>query len=126
MSYFQFHMSKNQSAELEKLLHESRKELLRAEHHKTQLEMEAASLRATLQQLHFTLDEDEELMDATCLRRLAVPGYYENTNKKRSGTWAFKSAAPCLWNNLPAHLKSGSVSVMTFKRNLKTHLFSQF
>ncbi|KAK7480015.1 hypothetical protein BaRGS_00028748 [Batillaria attramentaria] len=60
----------NQSAELEKLLHESRKELLRAEHHKTQLEMEAASLRATLQQLHFTLDEDEELMDATCLRRM--------------------------------------------------------
>nr|KAG5698471.1 hypothetical protein BaRGS_022001 [Batillaria attramentaria] len=25
-----------------------------------------------------------------------------------------------------AHLKSGSASVMTFKRNLKTHLFSQF
>nr|KAG5694677.1 hypothetical protein BaRGS_003955 [Batillaria attramentaria] len=57
-------------------------------------------------------------------KRLAVPGYceYNNTKKKRSGARAFKSAAPCLWNNLPAHLKSGSASVMTFKRSLKTHL----
>nr|KAG5688504.1 hypothetical protein BaRGS_011649 [Batillaria attramentaria] len=40
------------------------------------------------------------------LSGLAVPGYYDH--KKRSGARAFKSATSCLWNNLPAHLKSGS------------------
>nr|KAG5704241.1 hypothetical protein BaRGS_012529 [Batillaria attramentaria] len=39
------------------------------------------------------------------------PKIFFNTDKKRSGARAFKSAAPCIWNNLPAHLKSGPISL---------------
>nr|KAG5709268.1 hypothetical protein BaRGS_018020 [Batillaria attramentaria] len=41
---------------------------------------------------------------------------------------SFKSFLSAVWRikTGKAHLKSDSASVMTFKRNLKTHLFSQF
>ena len=57
--------------------------------------------------------------------RLSIPGYHENTSKKRFGARSFKCAAPLLWNSLPPELKS-SPSVESFRRCLKTHLFTQF
>ena len=38
------------------------------------------------------------------------------------GTRAFHSCAPSLWNNLPLSVHS-AISVATFKKHLKTHLF---
>ena len=41
------------------------------------------------------------------------------------GGRAFSVAAPTLWNKLPFHLRDCSC-ILTFKRHLKTHLFSQY
>ena len=57
--------------------------------------------------------------------RLRIPGYGEDTRRKRFGARSFKCAAPSLWNTLPHNLKS-SVSAAAFKKQLKTHLFSFF
>ena len=57
--------------------------------------------------------------------RLEIPGYHENTRKKSYGARSFKCAAPLLWNALPDHLKSSS-TIESFRRRLKTHLFSSF
>ena len=54
--------------------------------------------------------------------RLAIPGYHENTDKKKSGARSFKNAAPTLWNNLPESLRSAP-SIHSFRRRLKSHLF---
>ena len=45
------------------------------------------------------------------------------THLKTFGQRALSSQAPEIWNSLPAHLKN-SRSLPSFKRNLKTHLFS--
>ena len=42
--------------------------------------------------------------------------------KTNAGTRAFYSCAPSLWNNLPLFVCS-AISVATFKKHLKTHLF---
>ena len=57
--------------------------------------------------------------------RINIPGYHDNTQKKQSGARSFKAVAPSLWNPLPLSLKS-SPSAESFRRSLKTHLFSQF
>ena len=57
--------------------------------------------------------------------RLTIPGFHENTNKKCFGARFFRSSAPALWNSLPWSLKVDSSSA-SFKRQLKTHLFSKF
>ena len=46
------------------------------------------------------------------------------TNKKTYGDRSFKVAGAEEWNKLPLDLKK-SLSVETFKKNLKTHLFQQ-
>ena len=48
---------------------------------------------------------------------LSVPRVKTNT-----GARAFHSCAPSLWNNLPLSVRS-AISVATFKKYLKTHLF---
>ena len=48
---------------------------------------------------------------------LSVPRVKTNT-----GARAFHSCAPSLWNNLPLSVRS-AISVATFKKHLKTHLF---
>ena len=45
------------------------------------------------------------------------------THYKKAGTWAC-SAAPALWNDLPATLRAPQ-SVDSFKRSLKTFLFTK-
>ena len=57
--------------------------------------------------------------------RLEVPGLHDNTNKIRFGARSFKSSAPALWNDLPVALRL-SPSAESFKKKLKTYLFSQF
>ena len=42
--------------------------------------------------------------------------------KTNAGARAFHSCAPCLWNNLPLSVGS-AISVATFNKYLKTHLF---
>ena len=44
-------------------------------------------------------------------------------NLESYGARSFKIAAPDLWNSLPDHVKRAG-SVYTFKKCLKTHLFS--
>ena len=56
--------------------------------------------------------------------RLSIPGYGQNTDKKRSGARSFRNSAPKLWNDLPNVIKSAP-SFKSFKRGLKTHLFQQ-
>ena len=56
---------------------------------------------------------------------LTIPGFHENMSKKRFGARSFRSSAPALWNSLPQSLKVDSSSA-SFKRQLKTHLFSKF
>ena len=62
-----------------------------------------------------------------------VPGYsglrsstqellQERNSKNQWGDRGFWVAAPILWNNLPHHVKSSN-SIISFKKNLKTHLF---
>jgi len=42
------------------------------------------------------------------------------------GRWSFHVAAPAVWNALPAHLRSPSISRgQLFRAGLKTHLFTQ-
>ena len=43
--------------------------------------------------------------------------------KTNTGARAFHSCAPSLWNNLPLSVRS-AISVATFKKYLKTHLFN--
>ena len=38
---------------------------------------------------------------------------------------SFHVAAPVVWNSLPTHLRSTSVSREQFRDGLKTHLFTQ-
>ena len=45
------------------------------------------------------------------------------TNSKTIGNRSFFHAAPFLWNSLPADLRK-STSLFSFKKGLKTHLFS--
>nr|KAG5705489.1 hypothetical protein BaRGS_009142 [Batillaria attramentaria] len=59
------------------------------------------------------------------LSRLSIPGFHDNTTKKRFGARSFKCSAPALWNALPPSLKS-STSTESFRSHLKTYLFSKF
>ena len=52
---------------------------------------------------------------ATCL---SIP-----RSHKLAGDRAFSIIAPVLWNGLPSHIRD-SHNVQTFKKNLKTHLFT--
>ena len=47
----------------------------------------------------------------------------DDTNKVRYGKRSFQNSAPKLWNSLPAEIRS-SKNISTFKKNLKTYLFS--
>ena len=69
----------------------------------------------------------------TDLIELYIPGYsglrsstqellQERISKNQWGDRSFWVAAPILWNNLPCHVKSSN-SIISFKKNLKTHLF---
>ena len=40
------------------------------------------------------------------------------------GDRSFTAAGPRLWNNLPLHLRDFELSLLEFRRLLKTHLFS--
>jgi len=40
------------------------------------------------------------------------------------GDFAFTVAGPCLWNNLPVHLRDFELTLLEFYQLLKTHLFS--
>ena len=46
------------------------------------------------------------------------------TRLAKMGDRAFSNYAPRIWNQLPSHIKA-SLSVQTFKRNLKTYLFQK-
>nr|KAG5691993.1 hypothetical protein BaRGS_027957 [Batillaria attramentaria] len=78
--------------------------------------------RAALRQLYkrHTLDPSQSSQS-----RLSIPGFHENTTKKRFGARSFKCSAPALWNALPSSLKS-STSTESFRSHLKTYLFSKF
>ncbi len=56
---------------------------------------------------------------STVSHQLSVP----RNRLKGYGDRSFSSAAPKLWNALPAHV-TGSTSVNIFKKRLKTHLFT--
>jgi len=45
------------------------------------------------------------------------------TRTTRLGRWSFFIAAPVVWNSLPLHLCSPSISRSQFRAGLKTHLF---
>ena len=53
---------------------------------------------------------------------LAIPPSL-NTNKFEDRAFSF--AAPTLWNSLPDYVRN-AVTLLTFKKNLKTHLFEKF
>ena len=53
---------------------------------------------------------------------LAIPPSL-NTNKFEDRAFSF--AAPTLWNSLPEYVRN-AVTLLTFKKNLKTHLFQKF
>ena len=55
--------------------------------------------------------------------RIRLPSV-EDTNKSKTGGRSFQNAAPMLWNGLPDNLKS-SKSLDSFRRNLKTYLFTK-
>ena len=59
------------------------------------------------------------LRSTTDLTRLHIA-----KTKRAYGDRAFRVAGPKLWNELPTHIRE-SQSVSTFKKLLKTHLFSQ-
>ena len=59
------------------------------------------------------------LRSTTDLTRLHIA-----KTKRAYGDRAFRVAGPKLWNKLPTHIRE-SLSVSTFKKLLKTHLFSQ-
>ena len=60
------------------------------------------------------------------LRSADAADLVKRTSKTRTyGNRSFSSAAPILWNSLPISLKQ-SPSVPSFKRNLKSHIFSQY
>ena len=46
------------------------------------------------------------------------------THTRRIGPRSFSSAAPALWNSLPASVKNSSLTIGHFKSALKTHLFN--
>ena len=53
----------------------------------------------------------------------STQGLLQEINSKNQ--WVdrnFWVAVPVLWNNLPRHVKSSN-SIISFKKNLKTHLF---
>ena len=52
---------------------------------------------------------------------LKIPHY----NLKSSGFRSFRFQAPHLWNSLPSSLRN-TPSLPTFKKNLKSHLFTHF
>ena len=70
----------------------------------------------------------ELLTPKTCVRVLrSATGNLLSDPKWRLETWgkrAFSRIAPKLWNALPCHLRAPQL-VETFKRQLKTHLFSK-
>ena len=47
------------------------------------------------------------------------------TRGKRYGPRSFRSSAPAAWNNLPAHLRTSSISREQFTCGLKTFLFER-
>ena len=53
---------------------------------------------------------------------LAIPPSL-NTNKFEDRAFSF--AAPTLWNSLPDYVRN-ALTLLTFKKNLKTHLFEKF
>ena len=47
------------------------------------------------------------------------------STRKQLGRRSFHVAAPAVWNALPSHLRSPSISRGQFRAGLKTHLFTQ-
>ncbi|KAL8596982.1 hypothetical protein ACOMHN_054713 [Nucella lapillus] len=77
-----------------------------------------------LQEL-ITRHQPERCLRSTSQYRLRLPSVRTgSTNKKKMGFRAFASSAPTLWNSLPLSVKE-SVSIASFKRGLKTHVFKQ-
>jgi len=58
------------------------------------------------------------------LRAATSGNYIVPRTNRRIGDRAFSVAAPKAWNSLPTELKTASLSIDTFKRRLKTHLFN--
>jgi len=50
---------------------------------------------------------------------------YLNSHRTTFASRAFRNAAPVVWNNLPHHLTDDLSCPASFRRNLKTHLFSK-
>ena len=55
---------------------------------------------------------------------LSAKPFIQGNNKKHFGVREFANAAPKLWNSLPITLREHN-SKETFKKNLKTYLFSE-
>jgi len=53
------------------------------------------------------------------IKKTPVP----RTRTTRLGRWSFFITAPVVWNSLPLHLRSPSISRSQFQAGLKTHLF---
>jgi len=47
------------------------------------------------------------------------------STRTQPGRWSFHVAAPAVWNVLPSHLCSPSISRGQFRAGLKIHLFTQ-
>ena len=47
------------------------------------------------------------------------------STRTQLGRRSFHVAAPAVWNTLPSHLRSPSISHGQFRAGLKTHLFTQ-
>ena len=48
-----------------------------------------------------------------------------SSTRTQLGRWSFHVAVPAIWNMLPPHLRSLSISHGQFRAGLKTHLFTQ-
>ena len=64
--------------------------------------------------------QSQRTLRSSCSKLLHVP----KSRLKTYGDRAFRYVAPTLWNTLPLSLRESS-STVTFKKNLKTHLFSE-
>jgi len=48
-----------------------------------------------------------------------------NSHQTTFASWAFRNAAPVVWNSLPHQLTDDQAYPASFRHNLKTHLFSK-
>ena len=54
--------------------------------------------------------------------QLVVPRFRRSTY----GRWAFSVAGPSVWNSLPVEFREPDISIGSFRRSLKTWLFSVY